>query len=128
MGCPTMRGNKDVRGVALDGYLKDDEVNLASSTLTAQTSDSTGFVISYVARVKLNLGSMGGDLVADVPFKMMHPPPDPQLTLAKVAEWEAVPATAHMLATTATRTSFSKTSLVSALRYLPMQTNAIVLQ
>jgi len=73
--CPTMRGNKDVRGVALDGYLKDDEVNLASSTLTAQTSDSTGFVISYVARVKLNLGSMGGDLVADVPFKMMHPAP-----------------------------------------------------
>ena len=50
-------------------------MNLASSTLTAQTSDSTGFVISYVARVKLNLGSMGGDLVADVPFKMMHPAP-----------------------------------------------------
>jgi arrestin-2 len=72
---PTLNGNKDVRGVALDGYLKDDEVNLASSTAVAEHSDATGFVISYVARVKLNLGSMGGELVADVPFKLMHPAP-----------------------------------------------------
>jgi len=72
---PTMRGNQDARGVALDGYLKDDEVNLASSTLAAEHTEATGFVISYVARVKLNCGTMGGDLVADVPFKLMHPAP-----------------------------------------------------
>lgn len=73
---PSLNGNKDVRGIALDGFLKDDEVNLASSTATAENSPSaTGFVISYVARVKCNMGSMGGELVADVPFKLMHPAP-----------------------------------------------------
>jgi len=73
---PSLNGNKDVRGIALDGFLKDDEVNLASSTATAENSVSaTGFVISYVARVKCNMGSMGGELVADVPFKLMHPAP-----------------------------------------------------
>lgn len=73
---PMLNGlNKDIRGIALDGHLKDDEVNLASSTLVSDSNDATGFVISYVARVKLNLGSMGGELVADVPFKLMHPAP-----------------------------------------------------
>ena len=51
-------------------------MNLASSTATAENSPSaTGFVISYVARVKCNMGSMVGELVADVPFKLMHPAP-----------------------------------------------------
>ncbi|XP_057365380.1 arrestin homolog [Daphnia carinata] len=72
---PMMNGNKDVRGIALDGHLKDDEVNLASSTIIAECNEATGFVVSYVARVKLDLGSMGGELVADVPFKLMHPAP-----------------------------------------------------
>lgn len=73
---PTLNGlNKDIRGLALDGYMKDEEVNLASSTVIADGNEATGFVISYVARVKLNLGSMGGELVADVPFKLMHPAP-----------------------------------------------------
>ena len=54
---------------------EDDEVNLASSTVTAEHSSATGFIISYVARVKLDLGSMAGELVADVPFKLMHPTP-----------------------------------------------------
>ena len=43
--------------------------------MMAEGSNSTGFVVSYMARVKLNLGSMGGDLVGDVPFKLMHPAP-----------------------------------------------------
>lgn len=48
---------------------------MASSTVVAEGAEATGFVVSYVARVKLNLGSMGGELVADVPFKLMHPTP-----------------------------------------------------
>lgn len=55
--------------------MQDDEVNLASSTIIAECNEATGFVVSYVARVKLDLGSMGGELVADVPFKLMHPAP-----------------------------------------------------
>ena len=54
---------------------KDDEVNLASSTVSAEHTTATGFIVSYVARVKLNLGTMNGELVADVPFKLMHPAP-----------------------------------------------------
>lgn len=50
-------------------------MNLASSTVVAECAEATGFVVSYVARVKLDLGSMGGELVADVPFKLMHPAP-----------------------------------------------------
>uniref|UniRef100_A0A2S2R0E1 Arrestin n=1 Tax=Sipha flava TaxID=143950 RepID=A0A2S2R0E1_9HEMI len=75
---PLASSNKDRRGIALDGYLKDDDVNLASSTLTSGgkgPSDQTGIVISYSVRVKLNCGTLGGDLVTDVPFKLMHPNP-----------------------------------------------------
>lgn len=58
--------------------LKDDDVNLASSTLISEgkgPSDQTGIVISYSVRVKLNCGTLGGELVTDVPFKLMHPNP-----------------------------------------------------
>ena len=57
---------------------QDDDVNLASSTLVADgktPSDAMGIVISYSIRVKLNCGTLGGELVTDVPFKLMHPAP-----------------------------------------------------
>lgn len=38
-------------------------------------SDAMGIVISYSIRVKLNCGTLGGELVTDVPFKLMHPTP-----------------------------------------------------
>ena len=72
---PTIEGQKKVRGIALDGYMKDDEPRLASSTMGAE-ENLTGFIISYVARVKLNLGSMnGGELIGDVPLRLMRPLP-----------------------------------------------------
>lgn len=75
---PLASSNKDRRGIALDGHLKDDDVNLASSTLVAEgksPSEAMGIVISYSLRVKLNCGTLGGELVTDVPFKLMHPAP-----------------------------------------------------
>lgn len=57
---------------------QDDDVNLASSTLVADgktPSDAMGIVISYSIRVKLNCGTLGGELITDVPFKLMHPAP-----------------------------------------------------
>lgn len=63
-------------GVALDGHLKEDDVNLASSTLVAEgkcPADAIGIVVSYSVRVKLNCGTLGGELVTDVPFKLLHP-------------------------------------------------------
>lgn len=62
------------RGIALDGMLKEGDTNLASSTLN--TSDNLGIIISYMIRVKLALGAIGGDVVADVPFKLASPSPE----------------------------------------------------
>ncbi|KAF0314803.1 hypothetical protein GQ607_017965 [Colletotrichum asianum] len=75
---PLASSNKDRHGIALDGYLKEDDVNLASSTLVAEgksPTDAMGIVISYSIRVKLNCGTLGGELVTDVPFKLLHPAP-----------------------------------------------------
>ena len=62
-------------GVAMDGRLKGDDACLASSTLLANENDKNifGLVISYTVRVKLFLGALGGDLVAELPFVLMHP-------------------------------------------------------
>ncbi|EEB12477.1 phosrestin I, putative [Pediculus humanus corporis] len=75
---PLASCNKDKFGVALDGYIKDDDVNLASSTLVEEgknPKESLGIIICYSVRVKLNCGTLGGELVTDVPFKLMHPAP-----------------------------------------------------
>ncbi|MFS6538491.1 hypothetical protein V6D52_14490, partial (plasmid) [Idiomarina loihiensis] len=51
-------------------------MNLASSTLVAEgkcPAEAIGIVVSYSVRVKLNCGTLGGELVTDVPFKLLHP-------------------------------------------------------
>lgn len=75
---PLASSNKDRRGIALDGHLKDEDVNLASSTLVPEgkcPAEAIGIVISYSLRVKLNCGTLGGELVTDVPLKLLHPAP-----------------------------------------------------
>jgi len=66
---PSSASNKDRRGIALDGMLKETDSNLACSTLNT-TSDSIGILISYVVRARLILGTIGGDLTCDVPFTL----------------------------------------------------------
>ncbi|GFQ81976.1 arrestin, lateral eye [Trichonephila clavata] len=73
---PSAENNKNKRGIALDGMLKEGDTNLASSTLN--TSDALGIVISYMVRVRLYMGAIGGELVADVPFKLTSPTPEKQ--------------------------------------------------
>lgn len=76
--------NHLITGIALDGHLKDEDVNLASSTLITEgktSTDAMGIVISYSIRVKVNCGTLGGELVTDVPFKLMHPAPGMQLSI-----------------------------------------------
>ncbi|KAK8403998.1 hypothetical protein O3P69_000213 [Scylla paramamosain] len=75
---PLASSNKNKSGIALDGTLKDTDANLASSTLVAagkNPNDALGIVVSYSLRVKLNCGAIGGELVADLPFKLLHPAP-----------------------------------------------------
>ncbi|XP_064108291.1 arrestin homolog [Macrobrachium nipponense] len=75
---PLASSNKRRYGIALDGQMKDTDANLASSTLVAagkNPNDALGIVVSYSLRVKLNCGAIGGELTADLPFKLMHPDP-----------------------------------------------------
>lgn len=75
---PSASVNRNKYGIVLDGKLKDTDANLASSTIMAEDgdpNDATGIVVSYSARIRLNCGALGGELVADLPFKLMHPTP-----------------------------------------------------
>ncbi|XP_046742466.1 beta-arrestin-1 isoform X3 [Diprion similis] len=81
---PMLADNKDKRGLALDGQLKHEDTNLASSTIVADPSqrENLGIIVQYKVKVKLCLGPLGGELVAELPFILMHPkpeeePPDP---------------------------------------------------
>lgn len=90
---PLASSNKDRRGIALDGHLKDDDVNLASSTMVAEgkcPAEALGIIISYSVRVKLNCGTLGGELVTDVPFKLMHPDPGASDRDAKIKKGKSI--------------------------------------
>ncbi|XP_076650405.1 arrestin 1 [Halictus rubicundus] len=74
---PELEKNKNRRGIALDGKLKRDDGELASSTLllSPDVRDSFGIVVSYAVKVKLYLGALGGELSAELPFILMRPKP-----------------------------------------------------
>lgn len=75
---PLLAYNKDKRGLALDGQLKHEDTNLASSTLLTESSqkENLGIVVQYKVKVKLSLGPLGGDIQAELPVILMHPKPD----------------------------------------------------
>lgn len=75
---PLLANNKDKWGLALDGQLKHEDTNLASSTLIADPSqrENLGIIVQYKVKVKLCITPLGGDLVAELPFILMHPKPD----------------------------------------------------
>lgn len=75
---PALKNLRDRFGIALDGRLKGEDTDLASSTLLADENsrDIFGMVISYTAKVKLFLGAIGGELAAELPFVLMHPKPN----------------------------------------------------
>ncbi|XP_047000830.1 beta-arrestin-1 isoform X2 [Schistocerca americana] len=75
---PLLANNKDKWGLALDGQLKHEDTNLASSTLVADPSqrENLGIIVQYKVKVKLCLGALGGDLIAELPFILMHPKPE----------------------------------------------------
>lgn len=53
------------------------------------SADSLGVVISYSMRIKLNCGAIGGELVADLPFKILHPNPDTDAGVQQRADRKA---------------------------------------
>ena len=78
---PDLENNKHRRGIALDGRLKREESELASSTLltSPDVRDSFGIVVSYAVKVKLYLGALSGELSAELPFILMRPKPDDRI-------------------------------------------------
>ncbi|KAL1123942.1 hypothetical protein AAG570_001712 [Ranatra chinensis] len=84
---PELGTNKDRRGIALDGQLKKQDTNLASSTLLASSDqkDAFGIVVSYTAKVKLYLGALGGEVSAELPFLLMHPKVRYSTVLCRIA-------------------------------------------
>ena len=76
---PLLANNKEKRGLALDGQLKHEDTNLASSTIITDPAqkENLGIIVQYRVKVKLVV-SMGGDLSVELPFTLTHPkPPEP---------------------------------------------------
>ncbi|XP_030648223.1 arrestin, beta 2a isoform X1 [Chanos chanos] len=73
---PTLNNNREKRGLALDGKLKHEDTNLASSTIVKDASNKEilGVLVSYRVKVKLVV-SRGGDVAVELPFVLMHPKP-----------------------------------------------------
>lgn len=80
---PSLESNKDRSGIALDGLMKREESELASSTLLTapDVRDPFGIIVSYAIKVKLYLGALGGELVAELPFILMRSKPSERVKL-----------------------------------------------
>ncbi|XP_052005531.1 arrestin-C-like [Xyrauchen texanus] len=80
---PLLANNKEKLGLALDGRLKDEDTNLASSTILRPEMDKQmqGILVSYKIKVTLMMGGglLGSlttsDIVAELPLVLMSPKP-----------------------------------------------------
>ncbi|XP_034744623.1 S-antigen; retina and pineal gland (arrestin) a [Etheostoma cragini] len=77
---PLLANNAERRGIALDGKLKHEDTNLASSSIIKEgvLKEVLGIMVSYRVMVKLIVGGMMGssEVGLEVPFKLMHPKPN----------------------------------------------------
>ncbi|MEQ2256406.1 hypothetical protein ILYODFUR_023894 [Ilyodon furcidens] len=78
---PLLAYNKDRRGIALDGRLKHEDTNLASSSIVKQEvlKEIQGMLISYKVVLKMVASGMVGssEVCVEVPFKLMNPKSEP---------------------------------------------------
>ncbi|ELT93486.1 hypothetical protein CAPTEDRAFT_177196 [Capitella teleta] len=74
---PLLKNNRDKRGLALDGKLKHEDTNLASSTIITDQNqkENLGIVVQYKVKVRLILGFGSSDLSVELPFTLTHPKP-----------------------------------------------------
>lgn len=77
---PLLTYNKERRGLALDGRLKHEDTNLASSTIVKQEvlKEVQGMLVSYKVVLRMIAsGTVGSsDVSLELPFRLMHPKPD----------------------------------------------------
>ncbi|XP_029303865.1 arrestin 3a, retinal (X-arrestin), partial [Cottoperca gobio] len=74
---PLLADNKEKRGLSLDGRLKDEDTNLASTTMMRPglEKEILGILVSYKIKINLMLDG-GGDVTVELPLKLMHPKPE----------------------------------------------------
>ncbi|XP_078066246.1 S-arrestin-like [Mustelus asterias] len=79
---PLLANNRNKHGIALDGRIKQEDSNLASSTILKEgvDRDVQGILVSYVMKASLSIPGVLGDLTAsdvtvEIPFLLMHPNP-----------------------------------------------------
>ncbi|KAL2094705.1 hypothetical protein ACEWY4_009424 [Coilia grayii] len=73
---PLLANNKEKKGLALDGRLKDEDTNLASTTVIrpGMEKEVLGILVTYKIKVTLTTGG-GGDAVVELPLILMNPKP-----------------------------------------------------
>ncbi|VDD81675.1 unnamed protein product [Mesocestoides corti] len=78
--CPLLSNNREKRGLALDGKLKNEDTNLASSTIIVDPTqkENLGIIVQYRVRVRLVLGFGASDVSVELPFTLAHPKPPPE--------------------------------------------------
>ncbi|CDI98180.1 beta arrestin 1 [Echinococcus multilocularis] len=76
--CPLLADNRDKSGLALDGDLKNEDTNLASSTIvpTNSSREALGIVVQYKVKIRLVLGFGLSDVCLELPFILTHPNPE----------------------------------------------------
>uniref|UniRef100_A0A672MED8 S-arrestin n=1 Tax=Sinocyclocheilus grahami TaxID=75366 RepID=A0A672MED8_SINGR len=69
---PLLANNRERLGIALDGKLKHEDTNLASSSIIKEgvLKEVLGILVSYRIVVKL---IVGGEVGVELPFQLMHP-------------------------------------------------------
>ncbi|KAK1168692.1 retina and pineal gland (arrestin) a isoform X1 [Acipenser oxyrinchus oxyrinchus] len=80
---PLLANNRNSQGLVLDGKLKHEDTNLASSSIVKEgvLKEILGILVSYRVVVKLIVGGILGDIAAsevgvELPFRLMHPKPE----------------------------------------------------
>uniref|UniRef100_A0A3B4TN47 Arrestin beta 2 n=1 Tax=Seriola dumerili TaxID=41447 RepID=A0A3B4TN47_SERDU len=103
---PTLDKNREKRGLALDGKLKHEDTNLASSTIVKDVTNKEvlGILVSYRVKVKLVV-SRGGDVSVELPFILMHPKPvEPPVSRPQSGEFTSDQNICHPHSSTQTKT------------------------
>ncbi|XP_072033471.1 beta-arrestin-1-like isoform X2 [Amphiura filiformis] len=75
---PLLANNRDKRGLALDGQLKNEDTNLASSSILDNVKDkeNLGIIVEYRTKVKLVMAGVGvTEPSLELPLKLTHPKP-----------------------------------------------------
>uniref|UniRef100_A0A3Q2XXI5 S-arrestin n=1 Tax=Hippocampus comes TaxID=109280 RepID=A0A3Q2XXI5_HIPCM len=75
---PLLANNRERRGIALDGKLKHEDTNLASSSIIKPgvLKEVLGIMVSYRVSINLSVSLCDSEVSLELPFKLMHPKPD----------------------------------------------------